>query len=89
MIATFETKLNDLVLLSADWRTNTLFIGEAQKLTEEVSTMACMNADPVELMSCLGGLQGVLASQEKWLQTQLSVACDPNASKTTDVQWVM
>jgi len=47
-----------------------------------------MNVDVLEMSECLGGLQGVLTSQEKWLQGQLNAALD-NTEYHVNVKWVL
>lgn len=84
----FETRLNDLVLVSQDWKTNEIFKAESQKLINELCAMA-MHTDPVALLQCIGRAKKVLNSQEAWLKDQLLAALDPIASITTPVQWVM
>ncbi|MBP7766584.1 MAG: hypothetical protein KA113_15460 [Syntrophaceae bacterium] len=89
MNAQFERRLNDLMLLARDWRTNIIFTAEAQKMTNELSAMTFMNADSKELMECVAGLKRIITTQEKWLQDQLSAVLDPMAGHTTAVRWVL
>jgi len=69
----FEEKLNFLLSLSKNWKTDALFLAEAQSLAAELATIQD-KIEPAELFERIGGLSGVLAAQERWLQNQKAEA---------------
>ena len=84
----FENRLNNLLLLSSDWRTSALFRAEAQKLTADIMTRTGSTEDRRTLSRDLGGLKAVISIQDNWLRNQLMILHDP-MTLMPEVSWVM
>lgn len=79
----FEGKLELLCMLGKRWDANRLFIAEAQGLIGEVVAMQLSGASPEDYAACLGGLQGVIAAQEVWLNQQAAGLVDAGIAEWT------
>lgn len=84
----FESKLNDLLLLSRDWRTTEIFKTEAARLVADLSARVATTEERVTLARDLGGLQAVIEIQDQWLRRQLLMINEPGFQAPV-VSWVM
>ena len=91
---TFEGRCQELEMLSKNWKTDKLFISEAQKLIDDLAADASLllttGCDAADLNAHIRILKSVLAAQETWLWTQREALL--GAQETTPpagVQWVM
>ena len=83
----FENRLNNLLLLSSDWRTSALFRAEAQKLTADIMTRTGSTEPRATLARDLGGLKAVIETQDRWLRNQLMTIQQP--TYRAPVQWMI
>ncbi len=85
---TFESRLDDLLLLSGDWRTNAIFKSEAARLVKDIMTRTATTENRATLARDLGGLQAVIEIQDRWLKNQLMTLHDP-MPRRPEVTWIM
>lgn len=88
---TFESRCEQLVTMSKNWKTDTLFLSEAQKLADELSADASLllttGCDAAEIKERIRALKGLITAQESWLWTQREALLE--APESPRVQWVM
>ena len=88
---TFESRCEELSVLSKNWKTDQLFIAEAQKLSDELQADATLllttGCDAAEIKERIRALKGLITAQETWLWTQREALLD--APEIPRVQWVM
>lgn len=88
---TFESRCDQLDTMSKNWKTDSLFLSEAQKLTDELaadaSLMLTTGCDAAEIKERIRALKGLITAQETWLWTQREALLD--APEIPRVQWVM
>jgi hypothetical protein len=85
---TFENKLNDMLLLSCDWRTDQIFKQEVKSLISILSARVATTEDRVTIARDVGGLKAVISIQDNWLRNQLETITEPGF-KAPEVSWVM
>ncbi|HOQ43387.1 MAG TPA: hypothetical protein PK178_14600 [Smithellaceae bacterium] len=66
----FERKLDVLLMLSKSWQSDELFMMTARELAMELAMHNAQGTDPEDMARALGGLQGVLSAQTRWLQDE-------------------
>lgn len=91
---TFESRLEELEMLSKNFKTDKLFILEAQKqiddLAADASLLLTTGCNAGDLNVHIGILKSVLAAQETWLWTQRESLLDAQETPpSARVQWVM
>jgi hypothetical protein len=88
---TFESRCEELSVLSKNWKTDSLFLSEAQKLIDELaadaSLMLTTGCDGAEIKERIRALKGLITEQETWLWTQREALLE--APESPRVQWVM
>lgn len=88
---TFESRCEQLFTMSKNWKTDTLFLSEAQKLADELaadaSLMLTTGCDAAEIKERIRALKGLITAQESWLWTQREALLE--APESPRVQWVM
>lgn len=88
---TFESRCEELSVLSKNWKTDQLFIAEAQKLSDELQADATLllttGCDAAEIKERIRALKGLITAQETWLWTQREALLE--APESPRVQWVM
>ena len=88
---TFESRCHQLETISKNWKTDSLFLSEAQKLTDELSADASLllttGCDAAEIKERIRALKGLITAQETWLWTQREALLQ--APESPCVQWVM
>ena len=88
---TFESRCEELSVLSKNWKTDQLFIAEAQKLADELTADASLllttGCDAAEIKERIRALKGLITAQETWLWTQREALLQ--APESPCVQWVM
>ena len=88
---TFESRCEQLFLMSKNWKTDSLFLSEAQKLIDELaadaSLMLTTGCDAAEIKERIRALKGLITAQETWLWTQREALLE--APESPRVQWVM
>lgn len=87
----FESRCQELEAMSKNWKTDQLFIAEAQKLSDELQADATLllttGCDAAEMKERIRALKGLITAQETWLWTQREALLD--AQDIPRVQWVM
>ena len=70
----FESRYQELEAMSKNWKTDTLFLSEAQKLADELSADASLllttGCDAAEIKERIRALKGLITAQEKASRTQ-------------------
>jgi hypothetical protein len=66
----FEQRMNGLLILCGDHRTNMLFNEELQSMINEVGLEHAMGGDVVVIAGRVGAMQGILKAQERWVEGQ-------------------
>lgn len=88
---TFESRCEQLFTMSKNWKTDSLFLSEAQKLTDELTVDASLllttGCDAAEIKERIRALKGLITAQETWLWTQREALLQ--APESPCVQWVM
>ena len=87
----FESRCDQLDTMSKNWKTDSLFLSEAQKLIDELaadaSLMLTTGCDGAEIKERIRALRGLITAQETWLWTQREALLQ--APESPCVQWVM
>lgn len=87
----FKSRCDQLDTMSKNWKTDSLFLSEAQKLADELSADASLllatGCDAAEIKERIRALKGLITAQETWLWTQREALLD--APESPCVQWVM
>lgn len=91
---TFEGRCQELEMLSKNWKTDKLFISEAQKLIDELSADASLllttGCDAAETKERIKTLKALVTEQENWLWMQRESLLDAQEiAPSSRVQWVM
>ena len=90
---TFEGRCQELEMLSKNWKTDKLFISEAQKLIDELSADASLllttGCDAGDINAHIRVLKGMLASQESWLWTQREALLGAEIAPAAHVRWMI
>jgi len=91
---TFERRLEELEMLSKNYRTDKLFILEAQKLINELTADASLllttQCDAGDINAHIRVLKGMITAQETWLLTQRETLLGAQEiAPSAGVQWVM
>ena len=91
---TFERRLEELEMLSKNWKTDGLFISEAQKLiddlTADASLLLTTGCDAAETKERIKTLKALVTEQENWLWMQRESLLDAQEiAPSSRVQWVM
>ena len=88
---TFESRCRELEVLSKNWKTDSLFFSEMQKLADELSADASLllttGCDAAEIKERIRALKGLITAQETWLWTQREALLE--APESPRVMWVM
>ena len=63
---TFESRCDQLETMAKNWKTNRLFLSEAQKMTDELTSDASTRCD-AEITDRIKTLKALITAQEKWL----------------------
>lgn len=87
----FESRCQELEAMSKNWKTDSLFLLEVQKLADELSADVSLylntGCDGAELRQRSKALKGLIEAQETWLWTQREALLE--AQEIPRVQWVM
>jgi len=87
---TFESRCAELGTLSKNWQTNSLFVLEAQKLTDEIVADATLllatGGNPANITGRTKMLKGLISDQSSWLWAQRGSV--PEAEPVA-VRWVL
>jgi len=91
---TFEGRCQELEMLSKNWKTDKLFISEAQKLINELTADASLllttQCDAAETEERIKTLKALVTKQENWLWMQRESLPDAQEiAPSSRVQWVM
>jgi len=91
---TFERRREELEMLSKNWKTDKLFISEAQKLIDDLAADASLllttGCDAAETKERIKTLKALVTEQETWLWTQRESLLDAQEiTPSAGVQWVM
>ena len=88
---TFESRCEQLFTMSRNWKTDSLFLSEAQKLTDELTADASLllttGCDAAEIKERIRALKALLDAQQNWALSQLEGY--HAAPESPRVQWVM
>ena len=88
---TFESRCRELEVLSKNWKTDSLFSSEMQKLADELSADATLllttGGDGAAIRQRSKMLKRLIEAQESWLLSQREGF--NNAQEIPRVQWVM
>ena len=88
---TFENRCCQLATISKNWKTDSLFLSEAQKLANELSADASLllttGCDAAEIKERIRALKALLDAQQNWALSQLEGY--HAAPESPRVQWVM
>lgn len=88
---TFESRCQELEAMSKNWKTDSLFLLEVQKLADELSADVSLylntGCDGAEIKERIRALKGLITAQESWLWTQREALLE--APESPRVQWVM
>jgi len=87
---TFLSRCEELEMLSKNYRTDKLFLSEAQKLIDELTADASTRCD-AEIKERIKTLKALITVQEAWLFTQRESLIDAQeiAQESPRVRWLM